>query len=73
VVDDALSRKAESMGSMAYLPVAERPLITDVQAFANLFVRLIVSEPSRILACIVAVNPWRVSRLANWMILTYWY
>ncbi|XP_070002867.1 uncharacterized protein [Nicotiana sylvestris] len=35
VVDDALSRKAESLGSLAYLPAAERPLALDVQALAN--------------------------------------
>ena len=35
VVADALSRKAESLGSLAYLPVAERPLALDVQALAN--------------------------------------
>ncbi|XP_070041145.1 uncharacterized protein [Nicotiana tomentosiformis] len=30
VVVDALSRKAESMGSLAYIPVGERPLVLDV-------------------------------------------
>ncbi|XP_070032161.1 uncharacterized protein [Nicotiana tomentosiformis] len=54
VVADALSRKAESMGSLAYLPVAERQLATDVQALANQFVRLDVSEASCVLACVVA-------------------
>ncbi|XP_070040951.1 uncharacterized protein [Nicotiana tomentosiformis] len=42
------------MDSLAYLPVVERPLAMDVQALANQFVRLEVSEPSRVLACIVA-------------------
>ena len=30
VVADALSRKAVSMGSLAYIPVGERPLVVDV-------------------------------------------
>ena len=51
---DALSRKAESLGSLAYLPVAERPLALDVQALANQFVRMDISEPSRVLACVVS-------------------
>ncbi|XP_070036699.1 uncharacterized protein [Nicotiana tomentosiformis] len=40
MVDDALSTKAESMGSLAYLPAMERPLSMDVQALANQFMRL---------------------------------
>ncbi|XP_070054466.1 uncharacterized protein [Nicotiana tomentosiformis] len=35
------------MGSLAYLPVAERPLAMNVQVLANRFVRLDVSEPSQ--------------------------
>ncbi|XP_070031774.1 uncharacterized protein [Nicotiana tomentosiformis] len=54
VVADSLSRKAESLGSLAYLPVAERPLALDVQALANQFVKLDVSEPSRVLAGVVS-------------------
>ena len=54
VVADALSRKAVSMGSLAYIPVGERPLAADVQTLANQFVRLDISEPSRVLACTVA-------------------
>jgi len=54
VVADALSHKAESLGSLAYLPVAERPLGLDVQALANQFVILDVSEPNRVLACVVS-------------------
>ncbi|XP_070046495.1 uncharacterized protein [Nicotiana tomentosiformis] len=42
------------MGSLAFILVNERPLALDVQALANQFVRLDVSEPSRILACTVA-------------------
>ncbi|XP_070041123.1 uncharacterized protein [Nicotiana tomentosiformis] len=47
VVADALSRKEKSMGSLALIPVGERPLAMDVQALANKFVRLDISEPSR--------------------------
>ncbi|XP_070050501.1 uncharacterized protein [Nicotiana tomentosiformis] len=54
MVDDALSRKPESMGSLAYIPVGERPLALDVQALSNQFKRLDVSEPSRVLACMVS-------------------
>ncbi|XP_070042716.1 uncharacterized protein [Nicotiana tomentosiformis] len=50
VVADALSRRAESLGSLAYLPVAERPLALDVQALAFQLVKLDISEPSRVLA-----------------------
>jgi len=50
MVEDALSRKVVSMGSLAYIPVGERPFALDVQALANQFVRLDVSEPNRILA-----------------------
>ncbi|XP_070032611.1 uncharacterized protein [Nicotiana tomentosiformis] len=42
------------MGNLAYLLVAERPLAMYAQALANRFVRLDVSEPSRVLACVVA-------------------
>ncbi|XP_070022828.1 uncharacterized protein [Nicotiana sylvestris] len=35
VVVDALSRKAVSMGSLAYIPVGRRPLAVDVQDLAN--------------------------------------
>ncbi|XP_070004520.1 uncharacterized protein [Nicotiana sylvestris] len=45
VVADSLSRKAVSMGSLAFIPVSERPLTADVQA--NHFVRLDVSKPGR--------------------------
>ncbi|XP_070039136.1 uncharacterized protein [Nicotiana tomentosiformis] len=54
VVADALSRKAMSMGNLAFIHVGERPLAVDVQALANQFVRLDVSETSRILACVVS-------------------
>ncbi|XP_070010899.1 uncharacterized protein [Nicotiana sylvestris] len=54
VVADALSRKAVSIGSLAYILVGERPLASDVQGLANQFVRLDVSKPSHVLACTVA-------------------
>ncbi|XP_070049277.1 uncharacterized protein [Nicotiana tomentosiformis] len=51
---DALSRKAKSMGNLAYLHVVERLLVMDIQALVNRFVRLDVSEPSRVFACVMA-------------------
>ncbi|XP_070002623.1 uncharacterized protein [Nicotiana sylvestris] len=54
MVVDALSRKSATMGSLAYISVGERPFALDVQALASQFMRLDVSEPSRVLACIVA-------------------
>ncbi|XP_070008221.1 uncharacterized protein [Nicotiana sylvestris] len=54
VVADALSRKMESLGSLAYLLAAKRPLAWDVQVLSNQFVRLDVLEPSRVLACVVS-------------------
>ncbi|XP_070010600.1 uncharacterized protein [Nicotiana sylvestris] len=54
MVDDALSRKAMSMGSLAYIPVGERPLASDDHALAKQFTRLDVSELSRVLACTVS-------------------
>ncbi|XP_070047019.1 uncharacterized protein [Nicotiana tomentosiformis] len=54
VVDDTLSRKVVRMSSLAYIPVGERPLAVDVQTLGNQFVRLDVSEPSRVLNCTVA-------------------
>ena len=46
VVADALSRKAESMGSLAFISAEERPLALDIQSLANKLVRLDISEPS---------------------------
>ena len=54
VVADALSGKAESMGSLAFISAEERPLALDIQSLANRLVRLDISEPSRVLACVVA-------------------
>ncbi|XP_070034939.1 uncharacterized protein [Nicotiana tomentosiformis] len=42
------------MGSLAYIPVSERPLALDVQALANRLMRLDISYPSRVLACVVS-------------------
>ena len=44
VVADALSRKAGSMGSLKHLKVSRRPLVREVKALANDFMRLEVLE-----------------------------
>ncbi|XP_070039316.1 uncharacterized protein [Nicotiana tomentosiformis] len=54
MVANTLRRKAESMGSLAFIPAGERSLSKDVQALANKFVRLDILEPIRVLACIVS-------------------
>ncbi|XP_070003439.1 uncharacterized protein [Nicotiana sylvestris] len=54
MVVDALSKKSASMGSLACISVGERPFALNVQALANQYMRLDVSEPNRVLACIVA-------------------
>ncbi|XP_070054054.1 uncharacterized protein [Nicotiana tomentosiformis] len=54
MVADVLSRKAESLGILEYLPAAERLLVLDGKALANQFVRLDILEPSRVLACVVS-------------------
>ncbi|XP_070049600.1 uncharacterized protein [Nicotiana tomentosiformis] len=54
MVADILSRKIESIGSLAFISAEERPLALDIQSLANRLVRLDISEPSRILACVVA-------------------
>ncbi|XP_070004183.1 uncharacterized protein [Nicotiana sylvestris] len=54
MVANALSRKAVSMGSLAYSLVGKRPLASDVHALSNQFVRLDVLEPSRVLSCMVS-------------------
>ncbi|XP_070004036.1 uncharacterized protein [Nicotiana sylvestris] len=54
VLADALSYRAESWGILTYLLAVERPLALDVQALANQFVILDISEPSRALACVVS-------------------
>ncbi|XP_070054432.1 uncharacterized protein [Nicotiana tomentosiformis] len=42
------------MGNLAFIPAMERPLYIYVQALVNIFVRLDISERSRVLACVVA-------------------
>ncbi|XP_070050669.1 uncharacterized protein [Nicotiana tomentosiformis] len=54
VVADSLSIKAESMGSLEYILDGERPLVLDVRALANQFLRLDVSNSSRVLACVIS-------------------
>jgi len=58
VVADALSRKAMSMGSLAFILVGEIPLVVDVQDLANRFVRLDILEPNRILAYVFSWSSW---------------
>ncbi|XP_070013705.1 uncharacterized protein [Nicotiana sylvestris] len=47
VVADVLSRKAESMGILAFISAEERPLALDIQSLATRLVKLDISEPSR--------------------------
>ena len=54
VVVDALSRIEESMNSVPFLPIVERPQAMDIQALANRFIRLDVLELNPVLACVVA-------------------
>ncbi|XP_070056647.1 uncharacterized protein [Nicotiana tomentosiformis] len=42
------------MGSLAFIAADERLLALDIQSLANQLVRLNISEPSRVLACVVA-------------------
>ncbi|XP_070054404.1 uncharacterized protein [Nicotiana tomentosiformis] len=54
VVADAFSREAQSVGSLAFISVEERPLDLDIQSLAKRLERLDISEPSRVFACVVA-------------------
>jgi len=54
IVADVLSRKAKSVGSLAFISAKERPLALDIKSLANRLVRLDILEPSRVLACVVA-------------------
>ncbi|XP_070049357.1 uncharacterized protein [Nicotiana tomentosiformis] len=54
IVTDALSRKEESMGSLAFISAEERPLALDIQSLASRLVRLDILDPSRGIACVVA-------------------
>ena len=72
MVADALSRKAVSMGSLAFLSAGERPLALDIQFLANSMVRLDISDSRRVLAymgvqsslydrirgCHLRIRPW---------------
>ncbi|XP_070045461.1 uncharacterized protein [Nicotiana tomentosiformis] len=53
VIADALSRKAESMGSFTFILAKERPLALDIQSLANILVRWDILKPSRVLVCVV--------------------
>ncbi|WMV18795.1 hypothetical protein MTR67_012180 [Solanum verrucosum] len=57
VVADALSRKAVSMGSLAFLSITERPLALDIQSLANRMVRLDISDSRCVLAYVDAQSP----------------
>ncbi|XP_070044903.1 uncharacterized protein [Nicotiana tomentosiformis] len=54
VVADALSRKAESMGSLAFISAEMSPLALDIQSLSNKLVRLDISKTSWVIACVVA-------------------
>ena len=54
VVEDALSRKAGRMGSLAHLQVSRRPLAREVQTLANIVMRLETNEKGGFLACVEA-------------------
>lgn len=49
VVAHALSRKAESMGSLAFISAEERPLASDIQSLANRLVWLDILESDKFL------------------------
>ncbi|XP_070025790.1 uncharacterized protein [Nicotiana sylvestris] len=66
VVVDALSRKGESMGSSTFISAKERPLVLDIQSLANRLVRLDISEPGRVLACVVAQSSLLGQIKARW-------
>ncbi|XP_070041371.1 uncharacterized protein [Nicotiana tomentosiformis] len=42
------------MGSLTFISPEEKPLALDIQSLANRLVRLDISEPSRILECVLA-------------------
>ncbi|XP_070036571.1 uncharacterized protein [Nicotiana tomentosiformis] len=53
IVAYALRRKAKSIGSLTFILDKERPLAMDVQVLANIFMRLDISKPRRVFACVV--------------------
>lgn len=71
MVTDALSRKAEGMGGLTFIPVMERPLAMDVKTLANRFMRFDISSPvGFFLGLWSSYLCWSVSSLANLIILT---
>ncbi|XP_070045707.1 uncharacterized protein [Nicotiana tomentosiformis] len=42
------------MGSLAFISAEERPLALDIQSLSHRLVRLDISEPIRVLVCVVA-------------------
>ncbi|XP_055814614.1 uncharacterized protein LOC129884321 [Solanum dulcamara] len=56
VVVDTLSRKAGSIGSLAYLPTVERPLALDIQSLANRIVMVDISDYGLILDFVRALS-----------------
>ncbi|XP_070031680.1 uncharacterized protein [Nicotiana tomentosiformis] len=42
------------MGSLAFIPVGERPIASDIQMLANQLVRMDILEPICVLACTIA-------------------
>ncbi|XP_070039219.1 uncharacterized protein [Nicotiana tomentosiformis] len=54
MVANALSRKAVSMGSLAFILIGERSFASYIHALDNQFMRLDVSKPSRVIACVVS-------------------
>ncbi|XP_070018162.1 uncharacterized protein [Nicotiana sylvestris] len=42
------------MGSLAFIPAEERPLASDIQSLDTRLVRLDISEPNQVLACVIA-------------------
>ncbi|XP_070039433.1 uncharacterized protein [Nicotiana tomentosiformis] len=42
------------MGSLAFISAEERPLALDIHSLSNRLVRLDISEPNQVLACVVA-------------------
>ncbi|WMV19919.1 hypothetical protein MTR67_013304 [Solanum verrucosum] len=54
VVEDALSRKAVSIGSLACLSASKRPLVKEIQTLESKFMQMGISQKGRMLASIEA-------------------
>ena len=52
VVAGALSRKAGSMGSLAYLNITKRPLAKEIRTFEAMFMQLVITERGGVLVTI---------------------